>query len=70
MIGVRILIEATIVGIATLALGNTLSFILSKVFNANPQTSWFVLFLTGFLFHFIADITGVNMWYCQNYDTI
>ena len=25
------------------------------------------LFLAGFLFHIVAEYSGLNRWYCQNY---
>lgn len=62
----KIFSESILVGILLLII-----FIgLYKAFsNEWPRINLIIpVFLSGFIFHFIFDIFGINKWYCDNYD--
>ena len=74
---VKVLLEAILVGLGVVILGTTVSFGISML---NPVklkkvcegwNKYYVmeisLFLTGFLFHIIFEITGMNKLYCHHY---
>lgn len=54
-----VVVEALIVGVATLLLG----LFMNSVFKNNLHV---VLFTTGVLIHLLCEVTGVNKWYCKN----
>jgi len=58
----KLLLEAAVVGAALVAL-------VVVLFMATPRTvpAPLVVFLAGFLFHVLAEYSGVNAWYCRNY---
>ena len=72
----KLLVEAVVVGIATVVIGTLVGFIIGKYFSSNlPKIckSWnknhimeLSLFLTGFSIHLLCEITGLNKWYCKN----
>ena len=72
----KLLIEAGVVGIATVIVGSLVGFILGKYFSTNLPAickSWnknhimeLSLFFTGFFLHLICEFSGVNKWYCKN----
>ena len=72
----KLFVEASVVGIATVIIGSIVGFILGKCFSTNlPKIckSWnknhimeVSLFLTGFLLHIICEYTKINKWYCKN----
>lgn len=72
----RVLIEAIIVGIATVVMGYIIGFLTKPIFKAdiNPLcVGWnknyameINLFLIGFSLHIIAEVFKVNKWYCRN----
>ena len=71
-----IVIEAIIVGIATVIIGSLVGFILGKYFSTklpNICKTWnknhimeISLFFTGFLLHILCEYIGINKWYCKN----
>jgi ABC-type antimicrobial peptide transport system permease subunit len=72
----KLLVEAFVVGIATIVVGIIVSFILGRFFSTNLPAickTWnknhimeLSLFLTGFFIHLICEFSGVNKWYCKN----
>jgi hypothetical protein len=74
----KLLIEASIVGIATVIIGTIISFVTSKSCLAAGipkihDTNWnknhimeISLFLTGFILHLLCEYSGINRWYCKN----
>ena len=72
----KLLIEATIVGISTVIMGSLIGYILGK-FNKIKLPSvcknWnknhimeISLFFTGFFLHILWEYMGLNKWYCKN----
>jgi hypothetical protein len=56
-----ILIEAIVVGISLILLFNIIQ-------NMTPHYSQNIqLFITGALFHLLCEISGINLWYVENY---
>ena len=72
----KLLVEAVVVGIATVIIGTVVGFVMGKYFSSNlPKIckSWnknhvmeICLFLTGFLLQLLCEFSGVNKWYCKN----
>ena len=72
----KLLVEAGVVGIATVIVGSIVGFIIGKMFSTNLPTickSWnknhimeICLFFTGFFLHLIFEVSGANKWYCNN----
>ncbi len=54
----QLLVEATVVGI-----GLVVVFVVVRMFVKNL---YLALFVSGALFHLIAEFTGVNAWYLKN----
>ena len=71
----KLLVEAIAVGIITVFVGYTISWIISrfltkadelnKEFNKNYIME-LVLFLTGMCIHLLCEVSGINSWYCEN----
>jgi len=62
--------EAIIIGILTLVVGK-IGFHLStnkierdKKYKENPHLN-LILFLTGFILHYLIEFIGLNKWYCD-----
>jgi H+/Cl- antiporter ClcA len=69
----HIILEALIVGIVVGIFGFIIStslMFMNKNFTLKKYYFWkWVLLsyiLTGFLFHLVAELSGVNKWYCKN----
>ena len=72
----QLLLEAVVVGIITVIVGNIVGFIIGKSLSVDLPTvckDWnkyytmeISLFLTGFLIHLICEFSGINKWYCKN----
>jgi hypothetical protein len=65
----HIIVEAIIVGICTLVIGGIISFFMMGKEAKGFQHWDRVLasyFFTGFLFHLLFEITGLNKKYCDN----
>lgn len=70
-----LLIEAGVVGLATIVVGVVVALSLKNLFklnmpishkNINKNNMVMLLFITGFLIHIICEISGLNKWYCSN----
>ena len=69
-------IEAIWVGVGLVVVGLAVSYTmisLTKTSSEYPQRDdWFkmavALFTSGVLFHVLAEVGGVNRWYCKNGD--
>lgn len=72
----QIIIEAIVVGIITVIIGNISGLLVASMLKVNlPEickdwnkyyTMEITLFLTGFLIHLLCEFTGINKWYCKN----
>ena len=72
----KLLIEALIVGIATVIIGNIVGFVIGRFFSTNLPAickTWnknhimeISLFFTGFILHILCEYSGINKWYCKN----
>lgn len=73
----RLLIEATCIGIITTLVALIVGSVLRKFMAVKLPAeckNWnknhimeLNLFITGFLIHIIFEYTGLNKWYCLNY---
>ena len=70
-----LLVEAGVVGIATIIVGILVAISLKQLFkldmpishkNINKNNMIILLFVTGFLIHIICEFSGLNKWYCSN----
>jgi len=72
---VKVLIEGVVVGICTLVLGYIFGYLINEIvlrFRKNDSTTHLyvmaiALFFTGFFFHILCEIAGLNRWYCKEY---
>ena len=72
----KLLIEALVVGILTVAVGSAVGYSLSYFTKSDlPKVckDWnkfyimeISLFLTGFFIHILCEAVGINRWYCKN----
>ena len=72
----KLMIEALVVGIATVVVGSVVGFGIGKVLGSDmPKVckNWnkkyameISLFLTGSLLHLLFEFLGGNKWYCKN----
>ncbi len=72
----KLLLEAVVVGIATIIIGTIVGYVFGKLFSNNlPDIckSWnknhimeICLFFTGFILHILCEYIGINRWYCKN----
>tara|TARA_B110000285_G_scaffold69744_1_gene80237 strand:+ start:240 stop:500 length:261 start_codon:yes stop_codon:yes gene_type:complete len=71
----RLIIEASMVGIITVVVGYIITWILSQFTSKAKKinTDWnknyimeLALFLTGMSVHLLCEISGINSWYCVN----
>ena len=72
----RLIIESTVVGLITVVFGSIVGFVVGKLISSDLPSvckEWnknhvmeISLFLTGFMIHFVLEITGGNKWYCKN----
>lgn len=72
----KLLIEAFIVGIATVVIGTIIGFIIGRSISVDlPKLckEWnknhimeISLFFTGFILHLVCEYSGINRWYCKN----
>ena len=66
---IKIISEATIIGLVTLTLGRIIIELAIKE-NRNkklnhPKGINFAFFFTGFFLHFLIEYLGLNCWYCD-----
>ena len=74
---VKVLLEAVLVGVGVVILGTIVSYGISKLNPVKLESKcrdwnkYYVmelsLFLTGFLFHIIFEVAGLNKLYCLHY---
>ena len=70
----KLLIEAFVVGIATVVLGYVGSYLAVKILPTPKKGEYFnkyyvmelSLFLTGFLAHLLFEFFYLNRWYCKH----
>tara|TARA_Y100001958_G_C21247511_1_gene578932 strand:+ start:5468 stop:5725 length:258 start_codon:yes stop_codon:yes gene_type:complete len=71
----KLLVEAVAVGIITVFVGYTITWIVSNITSEakNINKEWnknyimeLVLFLTGMCIHLLCEVSGINSWYCEN----
>ena len=73
----KLLVEAFVVGLSLVVIGNAVGYGVSKFWYSVelPEIckEWnefyemeLSLFLTGFLGHLLFEVTGVNRWYCKH----
>jgi ABC-type antimicrobial peptide transport system permease subunit len=69
----QLLIEALVVGIATVVIGTIVSYLYSLIVPKVQGKNWnkyfameTSLFLTGVVAHFFFELIGANTWYCKN----
>jgi len=73
----KLFIEAIVVGIGLIIVGSVIAFAVRNFYPKPnlPDTCAsynkyyvmeFTLFLTGFLFHLICELFGINNWYLTN----
>ncbi len=60
---ISIMVEATIIGLATIVIGWIIFTVLSSLATDNRLVA--TLFLTGAVLHLVAEMSGVNRWYCR-----
>tara|TARA_Y100000389_G_scaffold71024_1_gene67720 strand:- start:1599 stop:1841 length:243 start_codon:yes stop_codon:yes gene_type:complete len=73
---IALLIEAFVVGVATLVVGSVVGFLVGKVLGSDLPSvckDWnkkhameISLFLTGSCLHLLFELVGGNAWYCKN----
>lgn len=72
----RLLVEALIVGLMTVAVGSLVGYGIGKAVDSDlPKVckEWnkfyvmeISLFLTGVVIHLLCEVVGINKWYCKN----
>jgi len=73
----KLLIEATIIGLMAVVIESIFGFLIGKSFSANlPKIckqrnlthvmEICLLFFTGFLIHILCESFRANKWYCKN----
>jgi hypothetical protein len=67
-----ILMEAVVVGILLIIVYNIVDLILLSYKLDDKMSLLFykglVLFVSGFIFHILCEITGINLWYVKDYN--
>tara|TARA_B110000259_G_scaffold188118_1_gene245059 strand:- start:3726 stop:3968 length:243 start_codon:yes stop_codon:yes gene_type:complete len=72
----KLLIEAIVVGVATVLVGSIVGFLVGIMIGSNLPSickDWnkkhameISLFFTGFSLHLLFEAFGGNIWYCKN----
>jgi hypothetical protein len=62
-----ILMEAVVVGILLIIVYNIVNVIL-RLYKLGDKMGLLVLFVSGFIFHILCEITGINLWYVKDYN--
>lgn len=65
---ITILIEAAVVGLLLIFIYEFTKTYVSvniKIDNVKPEIV--TLFISGFLFHIMCQVSGINTWYVKNY---
>lgn len=63
---IQIIIEAIFVGVLLIPM----YLMVNTLLKDTTDNLYIILFLSGFFFHVICEITGVNIWYVQQYNSI
>jgi hypothetical protein len=63
---IQIIIEAIFVGILLIPM----YLVIASLLKDTTDNLYVILFLSGFFFHIICEITGVNLWYVKQYNSI
>jgi hypothetical protein len=58
-----VMIEGIVVGILLICMYNIIDIILGVNYNQMIK-----LFISGFMFHILCEIFGVNIWYVKEYN--
>ena len=68
---IQIIIEAIVVGQLLIYMYLIVKYIiLPNVVPYEINSMYIILFITGFLFHVICEMTGINLLYVNNYTSI
>lgn len=59
----KLIIEAVVVGLGLMVLWYVMNMVDQNIWKKNMLVS---MFITGAVFHLIAEFSGVNKWYCKN----
>lgn len=59
----KLIIEALVVGLSLMVLWYVMNMVDQNIWKKNMLVS---MFITGTVFHLIAEFSGVNKWYCRN----
>lgn len=67
-----VLLESLFVGAFLIAIYKVVEKVLKDYMNVSSTylTLPFMLFVSGFVFHIICEITGINVWYAKEYSKI
>lgn len=68
---IQIIIESIVVGQLLIYMYLLVKYvILPNILPFTVESTYIILFVTGFLFHIFCEITGINLLYVQNYTNI
>jgi hypothetical protein len=62
-----VLVEAVVVGILLIVVYNIVELVLG-LYKLEDKIGLYTLFFSGFIFHILCEITGVNLWYVNDYN--
>ena len=66
----QVIKEAIVVGLSVPIIAIALNFLLRRIVPTLDLNNWvnmaWFLFITGLIFHLLAEILGINSWYCTN----
>lgn len=60
----QLMIEAIVVG----QLLNTVHYITRNMLFPDIRNTMIIIFLSGFIYHILCEITGINLMYVKNYN--
>jgi hypothetical protein len=61
---VQLIIESIVVGQLLLSV----HYVTKNMLFPDIHNPMIILFLSGFFFHLLCEITGINLWYVKNYN--
>jgi len=62
-----VLVEAIVVGILLVFVYNIVDLVLG-IYKLEDKIGLYILFFSGFIFHILCEITGINLWYVNDYN--
>ena len=67
LVNQKTLLDACIIGLITFIIGAIGLNVSDPDENNNKKRNkiYIIMFITGFLIHFISEIVGINKWYCD-----